>query len=258
MALKITNTENTKVMKFKGAVYGDAGVGKTSLAATLKPLGKGLVISGESGLKPLYGQGLDVYEFKTIDDLNVFLNTLLAGELDEYDWFFIDSITEIARLFEEKHKRILAKKDEETGIFDIPQKDNFTYYRRIGDSLTAFIRAVRNVDKHIFFSGLAKTTQDSETKQDIKRIMLAGQKGEQTFNGDMDFIFAYRLIPNPENPKDIQRVLFTQTYDGWTAKARIPVNNQSQLSPMIKDPDLSLIVKQALSTPKGVSNATKK
>ena len=87
--------------------------------------------------------------------------------------------------------------------------------------------------------------------------MLAGQKGEQTFNGDIDFIFAYRLIPNPENPKDIQRVLFTQTYDGWTAKARIPVSSQSQLSPMIKDPDLSLIVKQALATPKGAKNGSK-
>ena len=84
-----------------------AGVGKTSLAATLKPLGKGLIVSGEAGLKSLYGQGLDVFEFKSIDDLNVFINTLVTGNLDEYDWFFIDSITEIARLFEEKHKKIL-------------------------------------------------------------------------------------------------------------------------------------------------------
>ena len=62
--MKITNTESNTVMKFKGAIYGDAGVGKTSLAATLKPLGKGLIVSGEAGLKPLYGQGLDVFEFK--------------------------------------------------------------------------------------------------------------------------------------------------------------------------------------------------
>ena len=84
--------------------------------------------------------------------------------------------------------------------------------------------------------------------------MLAGQKGEQTFNGDMDFIFAYRLIPNPENPKEIQRVLFTQTFDGWTAKARIPMNSQSQLKPMIKNPNLAQIVKQALTTPKQKEN----
>ena len=252
--MKITNTEANTVRKFKGAIYGDAGVGKTSLAATLKPLGKGLVVSGEAGLKPLYGQELDVFEFKNLNDLSDFVTSLTKGDLDGYDWFFIDSITEIARLFEEKHKNILAKKDEETGIFDIPQKDNFTYYRRIAESLTSFIRKVRNVDKHIFFSGLAKVTQDNETKQDIKRPMLAGQKGEQTFNGDMDFIFAYRLIPNPENPKEIQRVLFTQTFDGWTAKARIPMNSQSQLKPMIKNPNLAQIVKQALTTPKQKEN----
>ena len=30
--MKITNTESNTVMKFKGAIYGDAGVGKTSLS----------------------------------------------------------------------------------------------------------------------------------------------------------------------------------------------------------------------------------
>ena len=248
--MKITNTESNTVMKFKGAIYGDAGVGKTSLAATFKPLGKGLIVSGEAGLKPLYGQGLDVFEFKGIDDLNLFVNSLVKGDLETYDWFFIDSITEIARLFEEKHKKLLQVKDQTTGLFDIPKAETFTYYRRIAESLTTFIRTVRNVDKHIFFSGLAKTTQDNETKQDIKRPMLAGQKGEQTFNGDMDFIFAYRLIANPENPKEVERVLFTQTFDGWTAKARVPMNNQSQLKAMIKNPNLAQIVKQALTTPK--------
>lgn len=259
--LPITKTESDDVLKFKGVIYGYAGVGKTSLAATLKPLGKGLIISGEAGLKTLYGQGLDVFNIKTDKDLNVFVNSAKEGHLDEYQWFFVDSITEVAKIYEDKFFSEYSLEDPDTGIRSIPDKgtkennfkNRFSFYGDIGMYLTKFIRNVRNLDKHIFFSALVQERTDSETKMDIKMPRLIGSKAPEAFNGDMDFVFAYRIMPNPENPRENDRVLFTETIDGWTAKARIPINNTDMLPKAIINPNLAEIVELIMDRPSGKS-----
>ena len=259
--LPITTTESEDVLKFKGVIYGYAGVGKTSLAATLNELGKGLIISGEAGLKTLYGQKIDVYNVKTVGDLSVFLKTAQEGHLDEYDWFFVDSITEVAKIYESYFFEKYAVTDEKTKIRSVPEKGNqsngfknkWDFYGDIGNYLTRFIRGTRNIDKHIFFSALVNEKQDSETKQDMKTPRLIGNKAPEAFNGDMDFVFAYRIMQNPENPKQNDRILFTETFDGWTAKARIPISNKDVLPPAIINPNLFHIVKTIMSKPSSKS-----
>ena len=259
--LPITKTESDDVLKFKGVIYGYAGVGKTSLAATLKPLGKGLIISGEAGLKTLYGQKIDVYNIKTGKDLSVFVKTAKEGHLDEYDWFFVDSITEVAKIYEAHFFKLYSVVDEDTKVRSVPEKgspankgkNKWDFYGDIGIYLTKFIRDVRNLDKHVFFSALVNEKQDSETKQDMKMPRLIGNKAPEAFNGDMDFVFAYRVMPNPETPRENDRVLFTETIDGWTAKARIPISNTDMLPKAIINPNLAEIVDVIMDRPSGKS-----
>jgi phage nucleotide-binding protein len=77
-------------------VYGAAGTGKTTFAASLP--GKKLIASAEKGLLSLRGSSsIDVVEIETIEDLDDVVSLVAGGDHD-YSWLVVDSLTEIAEL----------------------------------------------------------------------------------------------------------------------------------------------------------------
>lgn len=106
--MKITNTDSIGVQPLKMLVYGESGVGKTTLARTIKD--SAIIISAESGLLSLKGTKIDVIDIskddngalipkeKRISRVGEVYKFLLTPEAQaKYKWVFIDSITEIGQ-----------------------------------------------------------------------------------------------------------------------------------------------------------------
>jgi phage nucleotide-binding protein len=251
MPLQLTNTKNANLECFKGVIYGTPGVGKTTLARTLMPLGKVLIVSCESGLKPLQGLDIDVYECKSYKDLSNFLIAFHKGELDAYAAIFIDSLTEIGKAIEQHYFNLFAEVDDK-GVRDVPKTHNFKYYGAVARDLEMFVRAIRDRNKqHVFFTALAHSWEDKNTGLSGVRPALVGQKVSEMLPGLFDFVFSYRLMPDPQSG-DMVRVVFTQTYEGHFAKARQPVDAPA-LPLAIKSPSLTEIVRAVTINTQGTN-----
>ena len=96
MAIRLTNTDTIQTY-INMIVYGDSGVGKTTLTGTAP---SPLIISAEGGLMPLKGKGIDVFEIKTRADCNeVFEWLKLSAEAKaKYKTVCLDSMSEIAEV----------------------------------------------------------------------------------------------------------------------------------------------------------------
>lgn len=242
--MKITNTKDVALYKMKGIVMGPPGTGKTTLARTLLPLGKTLIVSAESGTAPLAGYDIDVVEVKTYPELGEVVGALVTGQLDQYEVIYVDSLTEVGKIIEGYLFARYAVVDEEKGVSVIPKSSNFAFYGALGREQEQFVRVVRDLRKHVFFSALPKHWKNDLTGEEGYRPHYGSASVGELLPGLFDFVFTYRTVVNPENAEP-QRVLFTSTVDGWMAKARQNVNNPA-LPVAIADPDLSVIVRAAI------------
>jgi hypothetical protein len=103
--MKIVST--SQLSKYaKIAIYGNAGTGKTTLAATCDTP---LIVSAESGLISLAEFDLPAVEINTIKDLNELIKFLKKGE-HEYKTLYVDSLSEIA---EKIHEHAIEEKQRE-------------------------------------------------------------------------------------------------------------------------------------------------
>jgi hypothetical protein len=220
-------------------------VGKTTLARTVKPLGRTLILSGESGLAPLAGEDIAVLEVKSVADLAEFSRALVgnAEELAPFEVLFIDSLTEMGKIIEADLYAKFAETDDK-GVRAVPKKANFAYYGALSRQLEGFVRMIRDAKKHVFFSALPKSWRDDDTGLSGVRPSYGSASVAELLPGMFDFVFAYRLIPHPETGEPA-RVLFTEEREGWAAKARQKVGGKG-LPLAIRDPDLSAIARQAI------------
>jgi phage nucleotide-binding protein len=195
---KTNNKENHRVVAM---IYGESGVGKTTLASTLK--GKTLILSAESGLLSLKDFEIDYVELKTVDQMRSIINDLKDG-LD-YDNIFIDSLSEIASIFiSELEKQFPDRKDALKLWGD--------YYKQ----MKSFVRTVRDMVKYnIFMTSLCKI----ETDDFQRRFTLPDVNGKiaHQLGGYFDEVFYYQVI---EKEDETKRLLLTQASDRIIAKDR--------------------------------------
>ena len=133
----------------KVLVYGDSGIGKTSLIGSLP--GRVLIVSAESGLLSLsFAAGddrFDVVEIVTVDDL-INVHKHLTGKGHGYDWVCIDSISEIAEVVLTAEKKKVS--------------DPRQAYGAVIERVTAAMRAFRDLPIGVYFSAkLAKVKQQA-------------------------------------------------------------------------------------------------
>lgn len=237
----ITNTKSLNQTGLKFLIFGEPGVGKTTLAKTVEE--KTLIISAESGLLSLAGSDIDVLDLST-DDKGVslpkekrlfrlaeaykYLNEVETQK--KYSWVFLDSLTEI---FQNLVEQLQTEYPD--------SKDTIKMWGEYNKRGRSLIKSFRDLPHYnVCFTALAKEDKDENGKRFI-RVDVNGGIAHQ-MPAFFDLVFYYYIAP------DGSRKLLTGKQDNVVAKDR-----SGKLDKM-EDPNLDAISKKI----RAKANATNK
>jgi len=160
MAIKIKNAQEYEVDAVKCVVYGQAGSGKTRLAASAP---SPLILSAESGLLSIAGTNVDYIEITSLrqwDEVYRFVKT--SEEAKKYETICLDSLSEIAEVLVAELKPNF--------------KDARQAYGALADSMLPMLRKFRDLpEKHTVFTAKMITVQDEESGRVTDELMLPGK-----------------------------------------------------------------------------------
>jgi phage nucleotide-binding protein len=184
-------------------IYGQSGIGKTSLLGTL-PAAETLIVSAESGLLCLQDKSIDVVEVKSYDAVRTAFGYLAKNEdQGKYKFVCIDSLTEISDLLI-KH---LKSKEE----YKNPS-NALKLWGEFSETMIGLIKAFRDLDRHIVFTALSDDVNDGGII--TKKPMIAGNKAQQLMPSFFDEVFYLSI--NQDN----ERIIHTQPTHSFIAKDR--------------------------------------
>ena len=221
--MKITKTNDLGKHALKMVIYGEAGSGKTRLAATTgEPT---VVISAEGGLLSLRDHAITAIEVKTIADVGEAYKWVVnSEEAKGIKWVCLDSISEIAEVS-------LAHEKAEN-------KNAMRAYGQMADQMTQLIRAFRDLpEKHVYMTAKQERVQVDDGSQSYGPSM-PGKNLTQGLAYFVDEVFALRVHTDEEG--NIQRWLQTSANGTHAAKDR------SGVLELFEPCDLSLIKNKIL------------
>jgi phage nucleotide-binding protein len=188
-------------------VYGGAGVGKTTLIASLT--GKVLIISAEAGLLSLAGADIDadVVEVTSIEALRAVYAELRAGD-HGYAWVVLDSVSEIGEV-------VLSAEKSKT-------KDPRQAYGALSDEMLKIMRAFRDLSCGVYFSAKLASTKDEATGRVSHGIGMPGAKLGEALPYLFDEVFRLIVVDEDDGNggKVAARYLLTATDGKSVAKDR--------------------------------------
>ena len=205
MAIQLKNTRDAHSDGVKILVYGVAGAGKTSLAASLP---NPVIASAEAGLLSLSGVEIPYVEIQTIEDLIEFYEWVTEGEGVSYESIVLDSISEIGETILNAEKK--------------KAKDPRQAYGEMQSKVTDLIRAFRDIKgKNVYFSAKLEKSDD-EMGVKYYGPSMPGNKTTQGMPYFFDEVLALRLFTTTdENGETVtQRALQCHPDNSWTAKDR--------------------------------------
>jgi phage nucleotide-binding protein len=138
-------------------IYGEPGVGKTTLAAGAP---SPFIIDVERGSKTLRNRDVDVLEFVSVEQVEATINYLKVGNdaFDKYETIVFDSLSEMQRRLLDAQLTRLSK---ETGV---PQyKADWDIWGVNTQRLRSLMSAFRDIDKHLIVTAQAKQDKDDTT-----------------------------------------------------------------------------------------------
>lgn len=220
-------------------VYGKSKVGKTSLVKTL-PADKTLVVDLESGLLPLKGLDLNVFNCQVNKDgdplerisrfkkFKTLLSLLQTEEkMSRFEWVVIDSVTELAQLLFEALQHSLPKKEQ-----------SFTLWALYADHLANLIKNIRDNPKFNFLL----LAWEKEERDDIGRPSygpdFGGGKVSNRVPHWVDEVL--RFVVGKDSESNEKRVLVTKSGSDFIAGDR-----SGRLDP-IEEPHLENIKNKIL------------
>lgn len=229
MAIKLTSTaQAAKDNGVKALVFGVAGSGKTTLAATFGDIPT-VVISCESGLLSIADSNLPVIEVASMADL--FEAYRFLTETDDGKQFkaiVIDSVSEIAE--------VLLAEEKKTS------KDARAAYGNTSERMMELLRAFRDMQgKHVLFISKLEKVKDEMTGAFMYGPSMPGQRLGQAIPYLVDEVFAMRVEKDTEN--NTVRLLQTTPDLQWQAKDR-----SGKLLPY-EPPNMHHIISKITGTP---------
>jgi len=201
--MKITKTNDLGGHFLKMVIYGEAGAGKTRLAATTGA--PTVVISAEGGLLSLRDHDITAIEVKSIADIQEAYKWAVGSkEAQGIQWVCLDSISEIAEVS-------LAHEKAEN-------KNTMRAYGQMADQMTSLIRAFRDLpERHVYMTAKQERTQLDDGSM-IFGPSMPGKNLTQGLAYFFDEVFALRVHTDEEG--NIQRWLQTNANGTHTAKDR--------------------------------------
>ncbi len=215
--MKITSTKSNGNTRFTCLIYGQAGIGKTTLASTIK--GKCLLISAEAGTLSLADYDIDMIDISRDEDGNIIPKEERINEIKKiykylqtpeamaaYRWIFIDSITEISQNMVEALQKEFPDR-----------KETIVLYGENSKRMRALIKGFRDLPHYnIVFTALSEDDKDSHGKR-TKEIAMVGKISQQ-IAGYLDEVFFMHSYEDEDG--NITRRLLTQPTDKVNAKDR--------------------------------------
>lgn len=229
----IQSTKNFSDGRQKLFVYGESGVGKTTLASTLNE--PTLFVSMEGGVAAIDDYDIPLVDCTVDDNKNllsipkrlekfnsVYEYILQPEQRQKFKWIFIDSLSEIAQNLIEFHKFTMQRK-------------GFDLWGEVGSDLRQIVKKWRDVPYYnVVFVALSEQEKDGEDVR-FHHVGLPGKFSQQVFGYFDQVLFFYKW--KDENGK-LQRKLFTSTGEKFVAKDR-----SGKLDPMM-EPNLHEVSKR--------------
>lgn len=198
-----TSNEAALLHGIKCLIYGKAGYGKTTLAATCPAP---LILSAESGLLSLRQFQIPVIQITTVEQLAEVLDWLTrAPEANQYQTVFLDSITEIAEV-------VLANAKKQV-------KDPRQAYGELIEKMAMTVKAYRDLSgKHVVMSAKQELQKDEATGVSINGPSMPGSKLGPALPYMFDEVFRIGVGKTPEGVS--YRFLQTEPDFQYDAKDR--------------------------------------
>lgn len=196
MAITLNSTKDfCKQNGIKMLVYGQSGVGKTSLAKTAE---KPIILAIERGLLTLSDFDLPYIDINNKEELTEAYNYLKDN--NDFETIFIDSLSRMAELLmqEEKPKN----------------KDARQAYMIVEEQINRIIEAFLSINKNVVFIAKLKKQED-ELSNTTFMPALPGEKMTQKLPYFFDEVFALRIL---SDDKGLYRVIQTGGDGRWIAK----------------------------------------
>lgn len=201
MAIQLKNTADVSANGVKLLVYGHAGSGKTTLAATMP---RPIVISAEGGLLSIQSANLPYIEVNSMATLMEAFDYVSGENGAEFDSVVLDSISEIGEV-------VLIHEKAAT-------KDGRAAYGEMAVQMTSIIRAFRDLPgKHVLMTAKVEKAQD-EAGRILYSPSMPGSKVGQALPYFFDEVLALRVEKDADGA--VQRALMCDTDGIWQAKDR--------------------------------------
>ena len=259
---KVLNTSDDTTSYRKVLLYALHGWGKTTQAKYYKArYGKGLILSGESGLSSIRSEGIDYLPFSSWDGESqkgggtlhdplmkhdpangVYTFRGIIGMLSSpdfkamgYKWIMIDSLTELADMAH-RHAKLTAEanpgKDGKVNVFSI--------WEDYAAALVGACKWIRDLPMHVIVTSLAKESDDPNGGKEYWP-MVKGSAVMTLLPGIFDCVLCgVRRVEGDSSDQSAQpktvRYIVTDEYRGWHGKVR---DEKRRLKPVERECDIT-------------------
>jgi hypothetical protein len=218
----ITHDGPTKVL-----LYAHHGFGKTYQCRYYqKRYGKGLILSGESGLKSVEDVNIDYLPFTSWDgshdpesglfSFRGIIKMLQSKEFKEagYNWIAIDSLTELS-------ERLIEHLEKEHAN----NSNGFAMWGDYNRLMLGALKWVRDLPLHVYVTCLAKEEKDAN---DVTQYwpLVKGQAVSKHVPALFDHVLCGVRVTekNDQGTPKVKRFVVTDEVSGWHGKVRDPRN----------------------------------
>lgn len=216
-------------------LYGDSGVGKTTLAASatkVESMVPMLHIDIEDGTDSLIGlYDPDIVEVRSAMQLQKVYNDLESGKSKPYKTISLDNISEFQNFGLLEIMAMDGKNDpgkrKNVGFID-PDVPEWQHYHRSTEQMRRIIRGFRDLPCHTIFVAHETLDKEERTKRETVRPALT-TKAARAVPGYVNEVWYYYM-------KGGKRILLTQKHGNTVAKSR------ARLPQTIEEPTMANIM----------------